>query len=148
MASTHHVHRLHPGHALATDCVSIAFTDWIRRTTGTVPDLTITDNVSGHVIRFFVALQVEANRWKDRGKKLFTEKNYGVLVEYYTLAIKYAPSADKDFLATLLCNRALVHYNLSNYRAGLDDAKSCTRFRPSWFKVRTVKCYMKCCEQH
>ena len=49
--------------------------------------------------------------------------------------MQYVPSNDKEFLATLLCNRALAHYNIGNYQQGLTDAKSCTRFRPEWYKV-------------
>ena len=84
---------------------------------------------------FNLCSQVEASKWKERGKRLFSEKEFAVLVEYYTLAMQYVPSTDKEFLATLLCNRALAHYNIGNYQQGLADAKSCTRFRPEWFKV-------------
>lgn len=52
--------------------------------------------------------------------------------------MQYVPSSDKEFLATLLCNRALAHYNIGNYHQGLTDAKSCTRFRPEWYKVGLI----------
>ena len=78
---------------------------------------------------------MEASKWKERGKRLFSEKEFSILVEYYTLSMQYVPSNDKEFLATLLCNRALAHYNIGNYQQGLTDAKSCTRFRPEWYKV-------------
>ncbi|XP_048589125.1 TPR and ankyrin repeat-containing protein 1 isoform X2 [Nematostella vectensis] len=93
--------------------------------------------------------QAEAYKWKDRGKELFRDKRYVLLVEFYTLAIKYVPSNEKELLATLLGNRALAHYNMSNYQQGLDDAKSCSRFRPEWYKgyARQGYCY-SCLNQH
>ena len=62
-------------------------------------------------------------------------------MEYYTLSMQYVPTNDKEFLATLLCNRALAHYNIGNYQQGLVDAKSSTRFRPEWYKVRKPLCF-------
>ena len=49
--------------------------------------------------------------------------------------MQYVPTNDKEFLATLLCNRALAHYNIGNYQEGLSDAKGSTTFRPEWYKV-------------
>ena len=80
-------------------------------------------------------MQAEATKWKDRGKQLFKEKRFVLLIEYYTLAIKYVPSNDREFLATLLCNRALAYYNTHQYQHSLEDAKSCSKFRSDWFKV-------------
>ncbi|XP_022800232.1 TPR and ankyrin repeat-containing protein 1-like isoform X2 [Stylophora pistillata] len=93
--------------------------------------------------------QTEASKWKERGKRLFSEKEFSILVEYYTLSMQYVPSNDKEFLATLLCNRALAHYNICNYQQGLTDAKSCTRFRPEWYKgfVRQGFCHA-CLDQN
>ena len=83
----------------------------------------------------YVYVQVEAKKWKERGKTLFSEKKYAILVDYYTLAMQYVPSNDKEFVAILLSNRSLAHFTMGNFQKGLEDAKSCTRFRPDWHKV-------------
>ena len=49
--------------------------------------------------------------------------------------MQYVPSNDKEFVAILLSNRSLAYFTMGNFQQGLEDAKSCTRFRPDWHKV-------------
>ena len=81
------------------------------------------------------SLQTEAKRWKERGKQLFKENRFNLLVECYSLAINYAPSSDRELLTQLLCNRSLVYIKNKTYRAALLDAEQCVKIRPGWSKV-------------
>lgn len=81
-------------------------------------------------------MQGEAKRWKERGKQLFKENKFDLLVDCYSLAINYAPTSDRELLAQLLCNRSLVHIRNNDFKVALLDAERCVKIRPSWSKVR------------
>ena len=81
-------------------------------------------------------MQGEAKRWKERGKQLFKENRFDLLVDCYSLAINYAPTSDRELLAQLLCNRSLVHIRNKTFKVALLDAERCVKIRPSWSKVR------------
>ena len=81
-------------------------------------------------------MQGEAKRWKERGKQLFKENRFDLLVDCYSLAINYAPTSDRELLAQLLCNRSLVHIRNKTFKWALLDAERCVKIRPSWSKVR------------
>lgn len=82
-----------------------------------------------------LSLQGEAKRWKERGKQLFKENKFDLLVDCYSLAINYAPTSDRELLAQLLCNRSLVHVKNKTFKVALLDAERCVKIRPNWSKV-------------
>lgn len=86
-------------------------------------------------IPFF--FQDEAERWKERGKTLFKEKNFPLLIKYYSLAIKFT-SPEENFLelrSILLSNRSIAYNKTRMYQEALEDAKECVRINPRWSKV-------------
>lgn len=87
-------------------------------------------------IVFLYFMQGEAKRWKERGKQLFKENRFDLLVDCYSLAINYTPTSDRELLAQLLCNRSLVYIRNKTFKVALLDAERCVKIRPSWSKVR------------
>ena len=83
----------------------------------------------------FFSLQDEAKRWKERGKQLFKENRFNLLVDCYSLAICYAPTSDRELLAQLLCNRSLAHIKNNAFTLALLDAERCVKIQPKWSKV-------------
>ncbi|XP_074620994.1 uncharacterized protein LOC141879614 isoform X2 [Acropora palmata] len=79
--------------------------------------------------------QDEAKRWKERGKQLFKENRFNLLVDCYSLAICYAPTSDRELLAQLLCNRSLAHIKNNAFTLALPDAERCVKIQPKWSKT-------------
>lgn len=79
--------------------------------------------------------QDEAKRWKERGKQLFKENRFNLLVDCYSLAICYAPTSDRELLAQLLCNRSLAHTKNNAFTLALLDAERCVKIQPKWSKA-------------
>lgn len=69
---------------------------------------------------------------------MFKDKQYELVVKYYSLAMNYVPqtteNADK-VSAVLLSNRCAAYLNLEMYDKALGDAKRCVQIEPEWSKV-------------
>ena len=88
-------------------------------------------------------MQDEAKRWKERGKQLFKENRFNLLVDCYSLAICYAPTSDRELLAQLLCNRSLAHIKNNAFTLALPDAERCVKIQPKWSKVEKNCLFIK-----
>ena len=73
--------------------------------------------------------------WKERGNQLFKDKEFDIVIEYYTLAMLYTPFWNSELLSVLLSNRCAAFTNLKNNEKALADAQECTLVRPNWSKV-------------
>ena len=80
-------------------------------------------------------------KWRGRGNQLFKEKQYELVVKYYSLAICYVPQTGNEnsrLRAMLLSNRCAAYLNLEMYDRALDDARKCVESEPEWSKVRGI----------
>lgn len=77
-------------------------------------------------------------KWRERGNQLFKDKQYELVIKYYSLAMDYVPQTadDNDRLsAMLLSNRCAAYLNLEMYDKAMWDAKRCVQIKPDWSKV-------------
>ena len=84
---------------------------------------------------FHFIAQITAAQWKNWGNELNQERKFGLMADYYSLAIDFTPHSEDELLTALLSNRSLAHVNLKNYNKALEDARECMRIRPQWFRV-------------
>lgn len=85
----------------------------------------------------FSFLQEEAERWKERGNRLSKGSNLvDLAIAYYSLALNFTPSKEKDLKATILSNRSLMYKKTGRDEEALNDAQLCVDNNPKWAKVR------------
>lgn len=81
-------------------------------------------------------------KWRERGNKLFKERKYELVVQYYSLAMKYIPETMENvqkMRAVLLSNRCAAYINLESYDKAKEDAERCVQVEPQWSKVHKGK---------
>lgn len=69
---------------------------------------------------------------------MFKDKQYDLVVRYYSLAMSYVPQTAEHIdklSAVLLSNRCAAYLNLEEYDQALEDAKRCIQTEPEWSKV-------------
>lgn len=69
-------------------------------------------------------------RTQDRGNKAFSENNYPLALKFFSKAIEEKPD---DHL--LYSNRSATFVQLHNGQKALEDADTCIKLQPNWFKV-------------
>jgi len=57
-------------------------------------------------------------------------------IKYYSLALNYTPSDEKNLKATILSNRSLMSLRKGRDQEALLDAQQCVDNKPNWEKVR------------
>lgn len=57
-------------------------------------------------------------------------------IAYYTLALNFTASNEKDLKATILSNRSLMYKKTGSDDLALKDAELCVDNNPNWTKVR------------
>ena len=86
-----------------------------------------------------VSPQEEAERWKERGNRLSKEPNsVDLAIAYYSLALNYTPSKEKDLKAIILSNRSLMYKKKGREKEARWDAQHCVDNKPDWSKVRPI----------
>lgn len=87
-------------------------------------------------IFFSLLSQEEAGRWKERGNRLSKDSNsVDLAIAYYTLALSFTASNEKDLKATILSNRSLMYKKTGRGDLALKDAELCVDNNPKWAKV-------------
>jgi tetratricopeptide (TPR) repeat protein len=75
-------------------------------------------------------IEKDADSWKKEGNTFVSQKKYEKAIECYTNAIKINPK-DHSFYS----NRAICHYNLSDYLACINDCDLCLNIMPNFTKA-------------
>ena len=57
-------------------------------------------------------------------------------IAYYTLALNFTASNEKELKATILSNRSLMYKKTGGDDLALKDAELCVYNNPNWAKVR------------